>query len=78
MCRVALCTQLERAARRTPPLVRQSASLTFSEYVVVGVLPVCTAQLTYIGRPSMAQPAVGMSKRNKTQGDHIIACAFPK
>lgn len=35
-------------------------------------------QLTYIGRPSMAQPAVGMSKRNKVQGDHIIAHAFPK
>lgn len=34
--------------------------------------------LTYIGRPSMAQPAVGMSKRNKVQGDHIIAHAFPK
>jgi 2-oxoglutarate dehydrogenase complex dehydrogenase (E1) component-like enzyme len=34
-------------------------------------------QLTYAGRPSMAQPAVGLSKRNKVQGDHIFAQLFP-
>jgi len=35
-------------------------------------------QLKYVGRPSMAQPAVGISKRNKAQGDHLMASVFTK
>jgi 2-oxoglutarate dehydrogenase complex dehydrogenase (E1) component-like enzyme len=34
--------------------------------------------VTYVGRPSMAQPAVGMSKRNKEQADHFMRSLFPK
>ena len=34
--------------------------------------------MTYIGRPALAAPAVGLSKYNKAQQDALLAAAVPK